>query len=198
MAPGARSKYGAPMFEPEVFQKQIHCIEESSLLVTLLGLFSAPSSDSAPGELCPPCSPSLRPCIDNDHQRDRVCRVWQLAYAVRENNMNTLTLFYVETRKLNPFFLVCSLMTNRHKESVGPQLLSGVWIRDGADRKFCGLCPHLISSFCPVCTTAFVALLPVRVRTAPQPPNTSTSWVFSLKSNYFLYLLTWSTVQPTS
>jgi len=30
MAPGAGSKFGAPMFEPEVFQKQIYCIEENA------------------------------------------------------------------------------------------------------------------------------------------------------------------------
>ena len=29
MAPRARSKFGAPMFEPEVFRKQMFCIEES-------------------------------------------------------------------------------------------------------------------------------------------------------------------------
>jgi len=29
MAPGARSKFGAPMFKPKVFRKQIYCIEES-------------------------------------------------------------------------------------------------------------------------------------------------------------------------
>jgi len=32
------------------------------VLVTLLGLFGAPRSDSAPGELCPPWPPSLRLC----------------------------------------------------------------------------------------------------------------------------------------
>jgi len=37
MALEARSKFGAPMFEPEVFRKQMHCIEE--VHVTLLGLF---------------------------------------------------------------------------------------------------------------------------------------------------------------
>jgi len=37
------------MFEPEVFLKQMYFIEESRLLVTLLGLFGAPRSDSAPG-----------------------------------------------------------------------------------------------------------------------------------------------------
>jgi len=30
MARGTRSKFGAPMFEHEVFRKQIHCIEEST------------------------------------------------------------------------------------------------------------------------------------------------------------------------
>ena len=30
MAPGARSKFGAPMFEPEVFRKQMYCIEGSA------------------------------------------------------------------------------------------------------------------------------------------------------------------------
>ena len=28
MAPGERSKFGIPMFETEVFRKQIYCIEE--------------------------------------------------------------------------------------------------------------------------------------------------------------------------
>ena len=30
MAPGARSKFGTPIFESEVLWKQIHCIEEST------------------------------------------------------------------------------------------------------------------------------------------------------------------------
>jgi len=30
MAPGARSKFGVRMFEPELFRKQIYCIEESA------------------------------------------------------------------------------------------------------------------------------------------------------------------------
>ena len=53
MASGARTKFGAPMFKPEVFRKQMYCIE-----VTFLGLFNAPPcSDSAPGALRPPCPP---------------------------------------------------------------------------------------------------------------------------------------------
>jgi len=38
---GARSKFGAPMFEPEVFRKQMYCIE---VLVTLLGVSGVPRS----------------------------------------------------------------------------------------------------------------------------------------------------------
>ena len=46
-------------FEPEVFQKQIYCIEESSCQI--VGTFRRPHSNSSPEELCPPC-PLLRPC----------------------------------------------------------------------------------------------------------------------------------------
>ena len=38
MAPGERSKFVAPMFEPEVVRKQMYCTE---VRVTLLGLFGA-------------------------------------------------------------------------------------------------------------------------------------------------------------
>ena len=66
MAPGTRSKFGAPMFEPEVFQKKIHCIE---VLVScdIVGTFQrSPLSFGAlivirrPGN-CAPMLPSLRP-----------------------------------------------------------------------------------------------------------------------------------------
>ena len=68
MAPGTRSKFDAPMFEPEVFRKQIHCIEESNCELWHCLDFSAlpvviwrSNSNSVPGELCPPCPLSLRP-----------------------------------------------------------------------------------------------------------------------------------------
>jgi len=52
MAPGARSKFGAPMFEPEDFRKQMYCIEESTcdIVCTFGGLadIRRPHSDSAP------------------------------------------------------------------------------------------------------------------------------------------------------
>jgi len=56
MAPGARSKFGTPMFEPEVFRKQMYCTK----LVTLLGLFGAFIAVWRPGN-CAPCPPSFRP-----------------------------------------------------------------------------------------------------------------------------------------
>jgi len=30
MVPGAKSKFGTSIFEPEVFRKQMYCIEEST------------------------------------------------------------------------------------------------------------------------------------------------------------------------
>jgi len=39
MAPGARSKFGASAFEPDVFRKQMHCIEESTC--DIVGTFRA-------------------------------------------------------------------------------------------------------------------------------------------------------------
>jgi len=72
MAPGAWRKFGAIIFETEVFRKQMHCIIE--VLVTLLGLFGAPAAirsppqwfgapiaDSAPAELRPFASPRYAP-----------------------------------------------------------------------------------------------------------------------------------------
>jgi len=50
MAPGARSKFGDSVLEPEVFRKQMYCIEESTC--GIVGAFGSPS-DSAPRELCP-------------------------------------------------------------------------------------------------------------------------------------------------
>ena len=38
-------------------------------------------------------------------------------------------MFCAAIRTLNQCFVVCSLATNRHKESVGLQLLSGIWIQ---------------------------------------------------------------------
>jgi len=48
MAPGARSKFGAPVFEPEVFRKQMYCIS-----CDIFGTFRRPHSDLAPGKSCP-------------------------------------------------------------------------------------------------------------------------------------------------
>jgi len=48
------------MFEPEIFRNRMYCIEESTC--DIVGTFRRPRSHSAPGKLCPPCPPSLRPC----------------------------------------------------------------------------------------------------------------------------------------
>ena len=75
MASGVRNKFGAPMFEPEVFlRKQMYCIEESTCDIVGTSqrphsglappaVIRRPRNDSAPGELCLPASPSLRPWL---------------------------------------------------------------------------------------------------------------------------------------
>jgi len=50
------------MFQFEIFRKEMYCIEES--IVTLLGLFGFPRSDSLPVELCPLCPPRYAPECD--------------------------------------------------------------------------------------------------------------------------------------
>jgi len=71
MAPGARNKFGAPMFKPEVFRKQMYCIEE--VPVTLLGLFGAPCTDLVPRKLCSPVTPlhtvHAEGCSDKDSEQ---------------------------------------------------------------------------------------------------------------------------------
>jgi len=64
MAHGTRNKFGASIFELEVFRQQMYCIEDSTC--NIVGTFwrpsqslgvprsnSAPHCDFAPGELCP-------------------------------------------------------------------------------------------------------------------------------------------------
>jgi len=73
MAPGARSKFGAPMFEPEVFRKQMYCIEKSTC--DIVRTFRLPRSDLAPSwwfcalGIVPPISPFVPPLFSTT-----VCR----------------------------------------------------------------------------------------------------------------------------
>jgi len=67
MAPGAGSKFGAPMFEPEVFQKQIYCIEENACDIAETfhrpaQLFSAPIMIRRPWN-CAPLAPLVAPLV---------------------------------------------------------------------------------------------------------------------------------------
>jgi len=57
MAPGARNTFAAPIFEPEVFQKQMYCFEKSAYDTVVT--FWPPQWLGARG-IVPPCSPSLR------------------------------------------------------------------------------------------------------------------------------------------
>ena len=69
MAPGARSKFGAPMFEPEDFRKQMYCTEESTC--DIVGTFRRPpQSFSAPVVIwrpgnCAHLAPLVTPLLVN-------------------------------------------------------------------------------------------------------------------------------------
>jgi len=66
MAHGARHKFGAPIFEPEIFRKQMYCIEEDTC--DIVGIFWRPHSISASQEwfgervIAPPC-PIITPLL---------------------------------------------------------------------------------------------------------------------------------------
>ena len=66
MAPGTRSEFDAAMFEPEVFRKQIFCIEES--ICDIIKLFRRPGK-------CPPLAPprSAPACVTK-HKIDNKTR----------------------------------------------------------------------------------------------------------------------------
>jgi len=68
-----RSKFGAPVFEPEVLRKQMYCIEETTC--DIFGTFWRPHSVSAPEELCP-ITP-LGGKVIFDSGPGITCKLWQ-------------------------------------------------------------------------------------------------------------------------
>jgi len=83
---GARGKkqIWRPMLEPEVCRKQMYCIEESTC--DNVGTFQRPPrSDSAPGELCTPCS-LVMPLGTTHHRRERnipgFSKISQISFSV--------------------------------------------------------------------------------------------------------------------
>jgi len=76
MAPGARSKFGASMFEPEVFRNQMYCIEESTC--DIVGTFrrsqqsfGAPEVIRRRGNCAPFASPRYDPGQWSSNHRPR-------------------------------------------------------------------------------------------------------------------------------
>jgi len=51
MAPGARNKFGAPMLEPEVFWKQMHCFKKSAYDIVVT--FWSPTVTRRSGDCAP-------------------------------------------------------------------------------------------------------------------------------------------------
>ena len=83
MAPKARRKFGAPMFEPYRRSFWSKCTVLKKVFVTLLGLFGASRSDSAPGEMLPlaplvtPLQGSIMPLrqLQHGHQAIIKCKI---------------------------------------------------------------------------------------------------------------------------
>ena len=73
MAPGARSKIGAPIFEPEVFRKQMYCIEECTrdIVETFRSsrIISAPPDWFSARVIAHPLSPRYAPADWTIRQR---------------------------------------------------------------------------------------------------------------------------------
>jgi len=64
MVPGAKNKFGAPMFAPKVFRKQMYSIEESTC--DIVGTFLRPAVIRCPGN-CAALVPLVTPLADQ-HQ----------------------------------------------------------------------------------------------------------------------------------
>jgi len=62
MTPGARSKFGVPVFEPEVFRKQMYCTEESTC--DIVGIFAPPAVIRHSGN-CVPFSHRYAPAVQS-------------------------------------------------------------------------------------------------------------------------------------
>ena len=72
MAPRSRNRLGAPTFEPEVFRKQMHSVEEGTFA------FSAPSTVIRRPENCAPLVASL-------HWLEWIRRFWLLKWQLNQN-----------------------------------------------------------------------------------------------------------------
>ena len=113
MAPGARSKLGAPMFEPVVFRKQMHCIDK--VPVTLLGLFGARGIE----HLLPP--PLLRPSLPQN------LKTWLRARGMkkhaRQGPRQAFTLSFETWLVLNPSTVTTACDWRFHQRARNNRLL---------------------------------------------------------------------------
>jgi len=70
MAPGAGSKFGARMFEPEVFRKQMCCIEESTC--DIAGNFRRPPQSFGVRRIAPPLPPLVTPLLISQNKTNEI------------------------------------------------------------------------------------------------------------------------------
>ena len=90
---GARGKkFGAPIFEPEVFWKQMYCTEE--VTCEIVGALWYPHSDSAPMELCPP-----RYAPADDGRVPQSSRMWPTFLKLQDVFIARLNRMWIMPRK---------------------------------------------------------------------------------------------------
>jgi len=93
MVPEARSKFGAPVFEPEIFRKQMHCIGESTC--NIVGTFRPPGN-CAPRRYVSMVSKSsdfyLCPLILNSHSIS-ACICLRLKFNNQQNAQHTAAVY---------------------------------------------------------------------------------------------------------
>ena len=96
MAPGTRSKFGAPMFEPEVFRKQIYCIEESSC--DIVGTFRRPLQWFDLRGIVSPCSPIVTPLLQ---AKEKITKRWYVLALKMFCKSNLVLLWIASPRGTN-------------------------------------------------------------------------------------------------
>jgi len=84
MAPGARSKFGAPMMEPEVFGKQMYCIEDS--------IRDTAGSFRRPGNCAPRYAPGQTPVFRKLRCDDRTDQLISAVFMSKGLGTNELSL----------------------------------------------------------------------------------------------------------
>jgi len=99
MAPGTISKFGAPMFEPEVFPKQMCCFEESTC--DIVGPFRRPGNCAhlIPPHYAPlPCIYKLHSCINTAPLPEALSRACYASTTKRHDKTGVVACYSTTVR----------------------------------------------------------------------------------------------------